>query len=104
MKKHCVELHQTGQFSQFFLDYIGGKEELTPFYSHAPKLESFKEAIEQKTFSEGNRKPEVNISADKTLGAAPLTVNFSSAGTQHPDKSDQVSFLWDFGGNGATSN
>ncbi|WP_339751406.1 bacillithiol biosynthesis cysteine-adding enzyme BshC [Algoriphagus aquimarinus] len=56
MKKHCVELHQTGQFSQFFLDYIGGKEELTPFYSHAPKLESFREAIEQKTFSEGNRK------------------------------------------------
>ncbi|TXE12544.1 bacillithiol biosynthesis cysteine-adding enzyme BshC [Algoriphagus aquimarinus] len=56
MKKHCVELHQTGQFSQFFLDYIGGKKELTPFYSHAPKLESFKQAIEQKTFSHENRK------------------------------------------------
>ncbi len=56
MKKHCVELHQTGQFSQFFLDYIGGKDELAPFYTHYPKLESFRQAIEQKTFSEGNRK------------------------------------------------
>lgn len=56
MKKHCVELHQTGQFSQFFLDYIAGKKALNPFYAHTPKLESFKQAIEQKTFSEVNRK------------------------------------------------
>lgn len=56
MKKHCVELHQTGQFSQFFLDYINGKKELLPFYTHAPKLESFKQAIADKTFSDGNRK------------------------------------------------
>ncbi|PZX54746.1 bacillithiol biosynthesis cysteine-adding enzyme BshC [Algoriphagus ratkowskyi] len=55
MKKHCVELQKTGQFSQFFLDYIGGKKVLAPFYAHLPKLESFKQAIEQKTFSEGNR-------------------------------------------------
>lgn len=54
-------------------------------------------------FSEGNRKPEVNISADKTVGAAPLSVNFSSAGTQDLDTDDQVSFLWEFGENGATS-
>lgn len=56
MKKHCVELHQTGQFSQFFLDYIRGNKELVPFYAHSPKLESFKQAIDQKIFSEGNRK------------------------------------------------
>jgi bacillithiol biosynthesis cysteine-adding enzyme BshC len=56
MKKHCVELQKTGQFSQFFLDYIGGEKELAPFYAHSPKLESFKQAIEQKTFSEGIRK------------------------------------------------
>lgn len=61
MKKHCVELHQTGQFSQFFLDYIGGKKELMPFYTHVPKLESFKQAIEQKTFSEGHRKILVEV-------------------------------------------
>ena len=56
MKKRCVELHQTGQFSQFFLDYIAGKKELKPFYSHTPKLESFKQAIEQKIFSDESRK------------------------------------------------
>lgn len=56
MKKHCVELHQTGQFSQFFLDYIEGKKELRPFYAHSPELESFKQAIEQKTFSGEHRK------------------------------------------------
>ncbi|RAI87051.1 bacillithiol biosynthesis cysteine-adding enzyme BshC [Algoriphagus yeomjeoni] len=56
MLKRCVELHETGQFSQFFLDYIGGKKELQPFYTHAPILESFKQAIDQKTFSQENRK------------------------------------------------
>ena len=56
MKKHCVELQQTGQFSQFFLDYIGGKKELTPFYSHSPKLGSFEQAIQQKIFSSEKRK------------------------------------------------
>lgn len=56
MKKHCVELHKTGQFSQFFLDYIEGKKELKPFYAHSPKLESFEQAIGQRTFPEGHRK------------------------------------------------
>lgn len=51
MKKHCVELEQTGQFSQFFLDYLHEKEQLKPFYSHPPKIESFKEAIKAKNFS-----------------------------------------------------
>jgi bacillithiol biosynthesis cysteine-adding enzyme BshC len=50
MKKHRVELSKTGQFSSFFLDYIQGKEELKPFYSHLPKLESFEAAIQAKQF------------------------------------------------------
>jgi bacillithiol biosynthesis cysteine-adding enzyme BshC len=50
MKKHCVELNKTGQFSRFFLDYIGEKESLRPFYSHLPKLESFGDAIAGKKF------------------------------------------------------
>ena len=54
-------------------------------------------------FSEGNRKPEVKISADQTQGAAPLTVNFSSAGTQDPDTDDKITYLWEFGENGPTS-
>ncbi|REG81362.1 PQQ-dependent sugar dehydrogenase [Algoriphagus antarcticus] len=54
-------------------------------------------------FSEGNRNPEVKISADKSTGATPLTVNFSSAGTQDLDTDDAVKFQWEFGDNGATS-
>lgn len=50
MKKHCVDLSKTGQFSSFFLDYIQGKEELKPFYAHLPKLESFRSAIDAKSF------------------------------------------------------
>lgn len=55
MKKHCVDLNKTGQFSKFFLDYIEEKEVLRPFYSHLPKLEAFKSAIEAKQFSQANR-------------------------------------------------
>lgn len=55
MKKYCVELDQTGQFSPFFLDYLAGKEHLKPFYEHSPKIESFKNAIHQKNFSAQQR-------------------------------------------------
>ncbi|SIN96051.1 bacillithiol biosynthesis cysteine-adding enzyme BshC [Algoriphagus halophilus] len=55
MKKHCVSLQETGQFSDFFLDYLNGKEELKPFYSLEPKLESFSEAIKNKNFSNSAR-------------------------------------------------
>ena len=56
MKKYCVDLRETHQFSSFFLDYIEGKAELRPFYTHLPKIESFKQAIEKKEFPENKRK------------------------------------------------
>ncbi len=55
MKKHCVDLNKTGQFSNFFMDYLEGKEELKPFYTHSPSLESFEDAIKAKKFSKANR-------------------------------------------------
>ncbi len=55
MKKHCIELDQTRQFSKFFLDYLKGEPSLAPFYSHKPELGSFKYAIEAKKFSAHNR-------------------------------------------------
>lgn len=55
MKKHCVDLNKTGQFSRFFLDYIEGKEALRPFYTHLPKLESFKDAMRERNFPDQNR-------------------------------------------------
>lgn len=61
MKKHCVDLKKTGQFSTFFLDYLEGKESLRPFYSHLPNLESFEEAIKAKQFSASKRQTLVDV-------------------------------------------
>ena len=55
MKKHCVDLKKTGQFSTFFLDYLEGKESLRPFYTHLPNLDSFGNAIQHKHFSASKR-------------------------------------------------
>lgn len=55
MKKHCVNLKETGQFSDFFLDYMDGREELKPFYTHAPSIDSFSDAIKAKTFGKDKR-------------------------------------------------
>ncbi|NVJ86887.1 MAG: bacillithiol biosynthesis cysteine-adding enzyme BshC [Algoriphagus sp.] len=55
MKHHCIDLKGTGQFSDFFLDYLEGKAALRPFYAHLPKIESFQKAIEEKTFSDTHR-------------------------------------------------
>lgn len=48
-------------------------------------------------FAAGNRKPSVHATADKLVGATPLTVNFSSEGTTDFDPGDQLSYSWDFG-------
>ena len=54
-------------------------------------------------FAEGNRAPQVKIAADKKVGAAPLNVEFSSAGTFDPDPEDGITYQWDFGINGGKS-
>jgi len=61
MKKHCVDLKKTGQFSKFFLDYLEGNESLRPFYSHEPRLESFDAAIKAKQFSADKRQVLVEV-------------------------------------------
>ncbi len=68
MKKHCVDLKKTGQFSTFFLDYLEGKESLRPFYSHLPALESFKEAIQHKYFSVAKRQILVEVLESQYAG------------------------------------
>ena len=45
-------------------------------------------------FNEGNRAPVAKIEADKTTGAAPLTVNFSAASSFDYDKEDVLNFSW----------
>ena len=44
----------------------------------------------------GNRPPYVEISADKTEGRCPLTVNFSSEGTLDYDRDNQLKYEWKF--------
>lgn len=45
-----------------------------------------------------NRSPEAAISADRTSGAAPLTVRFDASGSSDPDAGDPiVEYRWDFG-------
>lgn len=68
MKKHCVDLRKTGQFSTFFLDYLEGKESLRPFYSHLPNLESFGEAIQSKQFSAEKRQILVEVLESQYAG------------------------------------
>ncbi|MGV3502928.1 MAG: PQQ-dependent sugar dehydrogenase [Adhaeribacter sp.] len=55
------------------------------------------------TFSEGNRQPIAKLSADKTVGAAPLTVNLSAAASFDYDKNDQLHYTFSDGHNRGTS-
>jgi cytochrome c len=55
------------------------------------------------TFSEGNRQPIAKITADKTVGAAPLTVNLSAAASFDHDKNDKLHFTFSDGQPGGTS-
>ena len=48
------------------------------------------------THTLGNRQPIAEINASPTSGLAPLSVNFSSAGSIDPD-ADPITFLWNFG-------
>jgi cytochrome c len=47
----------------------------------------------------GNHAPRVKVSASPAKGLAPLTVQFSSAGTTDPD-GDSLSYAWDFTSDG----
>lgn len=51
MKHAHISFEQSHAFNQFFLDYINGKESLKPFYGAFPKIENFKQQIEQKSKS-----------------------------------------------------
>lgn len=53
-------------------------------------------------YSEGNRAPVPMIAADKKVGAAPLTVNFSAKGSIDYDK-DELTYEWMFASNDVES-
>lgn len=51
MQHKKIPLADTKAFSSFFLDYINQKESLTPYYHRFPRLENFKDQIEDKSRS-----------------------------------------------------
>ena len=54
-------------------------------------------------YVKGTRAPEPVLTTDKTDGALPLTVHFSSAGSSDADPGDSITFDWDFGDGSAHS-
>ena len=48
-------------------------------------------------YVKGQRAPRAVLSADRTNGPAPLTVKFSSAGSNTPEPSESITYSWDFG-------
>jgi PKD repeat protein/glucose/arabinose dehydrogenase len=54
-------------------------------------------------YVKGTRPPKAVLSADRTDGPTPLTVNFSSEGSLDEDQADSIRFEWDFGDGSAKS-
>lgn len=52
--------------------------------------------VKRITHTLGNRRPIVTMSGSPLSGLAPLTVNFSSVGTNDPD-GNPITYLWNFG-------
>lgn len=55
MNCQYLPLASTGQFSQLFLDYIGKKDKLRPFYNRFPELSAFQEQVHDKVFDASKR-------------------------------------------------
>ena len=56
MNKTKIPYHKTGYFSNLMLDYIAGKESIKPFYNNSHSIEGYKKQLEEKQFSDENRK------------------------------------------------
>lgn len=56
MEVRKIDFADTHSFSSFFLDYIGQKETLTPFYNRFPRIENFKGQLADKaSFPQSHR-------------------------------------------------
>lgn len=61
VKKASILLSQTGQFSKLMNDYINGSKSLQKFYQYEPTIESFKQAIEDKSKEKIDRRLLVEV-------------------------------------------
>ncbi len=51
MPKDCISYQKSGYFSNLIVDYLDEKKELIPFYNRFPKIENFKDQIEEKSLN-----------------------------------------------------
>lgn len=72
MKSTKIELQNTEQFSPVFLDYLQGKEALSPFYHLPPRPESFQQQLEQKELSSEKRQTLMEVLQEQ-YGSISLT-------------------------------
>ncbi|QHT69155.1 carbohydrate-binding protein [Rhodocytophaga rosea] len=56
------------------------------------------------TYVEGNREPKAELIADKTVGAAPLTVKLSAEKSFDYDRNDKLTYAWETGEGSQSSN
>jgi bacillithiol biosynthesis cysteine-adding enzyme BshC len=56
MNKKTIPYHKTGYFSNLMLDYISGKETVQPFYNNPNTIDGYKRQLEEKQYSDNNRK------------------------------------------------
>ncbi len=61
LKKHTISFEETKQFSKLFIEYINGESKLRKFYSYAPEIASFKQAMEDKSKENTNRQLLVDV-------------------------------------------
>lgn len=55
METDCIHFKETGYFSQIISDYLEESPKLTNFYTYAPRLEAFEEALNARNFSTEKR-------------------------------------------------
>lgn len=65
MSIHKIPYQETGYFSKLICDYLEEHQNLSEFYGNFPTLESFKEQLEAKSFSEENRSVLVSALRDQ---------------------------------------
>ncbi|MBB2988248.1 PQQ-dependent sugar dehydrogenase [Terracoccus luteus] len=74
--------------SLYVLEYGDG------YFSQNPEAQ-----LSRIDYAPNNKTPIVKVNAEETVGSAPLTVNFTSAGTYDPD-GDALTYAWDFDADG----
>ena len=67
MPTDCIPFRDTNYFSSLICDYLDEHQELQPFYNRFPKLENFKDQINEKATSYSTANRNVLFSALKNV-------------------------------------